>query len=373
MGTHSGIEFVVGFLGRQQSDPRQANWDTEMRALQYQQTTADRALTLRETGLISPLAVPATAPTRGLLVELGEGESVTPTVDDSRGTRALAKNSVHHQRSNHIDVRWHFVRNIVSRGLLTLADGRTVDMVSDAFTNFSIKCVPRNARVRRVWFVALATAHAPLGVPSFPQRETSAFRAAAAAAAAQTSSSVLVAAAPALHVRVRVVCLAGVPEKRPLPATDKTLEGRKEAGKAGKLLTGGKLPAVQSGLPPRASALSDGVARQETPQSAALEYGPAPYGASAHVSPAGRSSDQLGCLRLGDGESPRPSTASMSRQGPYLLGDDSSCDDVSFAAGRYREVRVASAFCVRLFGRADHGSRRCFRVPQSYLVTSRSR
>ncbi|KAG5460163.1 MAG: hypothetical protein BJ554DRAFT_7824, partial [Olpidium bornovanus] len=33
MGTHSGIEFVVGFLGRQQSDPRQANWDTEMRAL----------------------------------------------------------------------------------------------------------------------------------------------------------------------------------------------------------------------------------------------------------------------------------------------------------------------------------------------------
>ena len=39
---------------------------------------------------------------------------------DNQGTIALAKNPVHQQRSKHIDVRYHFRRDVVSDGVVKL-------------------------------------------------------------------------------------------------------------------------------------------------------------------------------------------------------------------------------------------------------------
>ena len=40
---------------------------------------------------------------------------------DNQGTIALAKNPVHQQRSKHIDVTYHFLRNAVSDAVVKLS------------------------------------------------------------------------------------------------------------------------------------------------------------------------------------------------------------------------------------------------------------
>ena len=58
---------------------------------------------------------------------------------DNQGTLALAKNPVQHQRSKHIDIRYHFIRNEVLSGTIKLAYIPTDLNLADIFT----KGVPR--------------------------------------------------------------------------------------------------------------------------------------------------------------------------------------------------------------------------------------
>ena len=53
---------------------------------------------------------------------------------DNQGAIALAKNPVHHQRSKHIDIRYHFVRSEIQNGVLELVYVPTEDNVADVFT-----------------------------------------------------------------------------------------------------------------------------------------------------------------------------------------------------------------------------------------------
>ncbi|KAG5458578.1 MAG: reverse transcriptase (RNA-dependent DNA polymerase)-domain-containing protein, partial [Olpidium bornovanus] len=137
MGTRPDIAFIVGYIRRHQSDPRQADWDASLRVLQYLRITMDWALTFKNTeveyiafaeGCKEALWL------RQLLVELGEKAISIGVTDDSRGAQALAQNPVHHQRSKHIDVRWHFVRNVIAQKQVTIVDGRSADMVADVLT-----------------------------------------------------------------------------------------------------------------------------------------------------------------------------------------------------------------------------------------------
>ena len=63
---------------------------------------------------------------------------------DNQGALALAKNPVHHQRSKHIDIRYHFVRNEVQNNTLKLEYVPTADNVADVFTKSMAK--PRLGR-----------------------------------------------------------------------------------------------------------------------------------------------------------------------------------------------------------------------------------
>ena len=59
----------------------------------------------------------------------------TPVVlSDSQGAVALARNPVHHNASKHIEVRYHFVRECVTRGKLSLEKVSTAENVADAMT-----------------------------------------------------------------------------------------------------------------------------------------------------------------------------------------------------------------------------------------------
>ena len=60
-------------------------------------------------------------------------ESVIVNIDN-QGAISLAKNPVHHQRSKHIDIRYHFIRNEIQNGIVDLKYVKSEDNVSDIFT-----------------------------------------------------------------------------------------------------------------------------------------------------------------------------------------------------------------------------------------------
>jgi hypothetical protein len=70
---------------------------------------------------------------RRLLSEIGFGFD-SPTIIRSI---ALAKNSVHHARTKHIDIQHHFVREKVESDEVELVFCRTEDMVADILTKGS--------------------------------------------------------------------------------------------------------------------------------------------------------------------------------------------------------------------------------------------
>ena len=59
-------------------------------------------------------------------------ESVIVNVDN-QGAISLAKNPVHHQRSKHIDISYHFIRNEIQNGIVDLKYVKSEDNVSDIF------------------------------------------------------------------------------------------------------------------------------------------------------------------------------------------------------------------------------------------------
>ena len=53
---------------------------------------------------------------------------------DNKSAQALAKNTVFHDRSKHIDTSYHFIRECISRKEVELKYVKTQDQVADIFT-----------------------------------------------------------------------------------------------------------------------------------------------------------------------------------------------------------------------------------------------
>ena len=68
---------------------------------------------------------------------------------DNQGALALAKNPVSHQRSKHIDVRYHFIRSHVNSGLMNLMYVPTQENIADVFT----KAVSKTKMINFVKFL----------------------------------------------------------------------------------------------------------------------------------------------------------------------------------------------------------------------------
>jgi hypothetical protein len=78
---------------------------------------------------------------RQLLAELGFAQAgATEILSDNQGSIALTKNPVHHQRTKHIDVQHHFIRQLHETGVIVLRYVSTDDMVADVLT----KALARN-------------------------------------------------------------------------------------------------------------------------------------------------------------------------------------------------------------------------------------
>jgi hypothetical protein len=70
-----------------------------------------------------------------ILKELGHSNGgCTQVKCDNSSTIKLSKNSVMHGRSKHIDVRYHFLRNLTREGTIALVHCGSQDQVADLMT-----------------------------------------------------------------------------------------------------------------------------------------------------------------------------------------------------------------------------------------------
>jgi hypothetical protein len=99
---------------------------------------------------------------QGLLKEVREsgiygeisGEDAAQTLHtDNQGAMALAENPQHHQRSKHIDIRYHFIRQQIREGRINLHYLPTAQMTADVMT----KALPREPHQRHTSAMGLAT------------------------------------------------------------------------------------------------------------------------------------------------------------------------------------------------------------------------
>ncbi|KAJ0440609.1 putative RNA-directed DNA polymerase [Helianthus annuus] len=72
---------------------------------------------------------------RKILIELGqEQKEATPIFCDNMSTVFLSKNQAYHGRSKHIDIKYHFIRNLVEGGQIELKSCYTEEQVADILT-----------------------------------------------------------------------------------------------------------------------------------------------------------------------------------------------------------------------------------------------
>ena len=65
---------------------------------------------------------------------------------DNDGSIAMAKNPQFHKRTKHVDIRWHFVRDLVQDGLINILDCRDPEQTADILT----KQLPRPKHTKHV-------------------------------------------------------------------------------------------------------------------------------------------------------------------------------------------------------------------------------
>ena len=59
-------------------------------------------------------------------------------LEDNQGCTALAENPMTSQKSKHIDIRYHFVRDLVKSKVMVMEYCETTNMLADALTKFSL-------------------------------------------------------------------------------------------------------------------------------------------------------------------------------------------------------------------------------------------
>jgi hypothetical protein len=89
---------------------------------------------------------------KGLLKDLGETlDGAVTVMEDNQGSIALANNPSDHARTKHIDIRHHFIRQLVEENRIVLDYCPTEDMVADIFT----KALARDRHVKLCKLIGL--------------------------------------------------------------------------------------------------------------------------------------------------------------------------------------------------------------------------
>ena len=71
---------------------------------------------------------------KGLLEEISTCDDPISVYCDSQSAIHLAKDQMYHERSKHIDVKFHFVRQVISRGVVKINKIATAHNPADMLT-----------------------------------------------------------------------------------------------------------------------------------------------------------------------------------------------------------------------------------------------
>ena len=70
----------------------------------------------------------------GLMNELGFEQETVDIYNDSQSAITLAKNAVHHDKTKHIEIKFHFIRELIYSGLIRVKKIATETNPADIFT-----------------------------------------------------------------------------------------------------------------------------------------------------------------------------------------------------------------------------------------------
>ncbi|KAF5775409.1 putative RNA-directed DNA polymerase [Helianthus annuus] len=107
------------------------SWKSQLQHIVALSTTESEYVALTE-------AVKEALWLKGILKELGIKANVPVICCDNQGAIQLSKNSVYHERTKHISVKLHFIRDIVNKKLVEIKWVETEQNTADVFT----KCLP---------------------------------------------------------------------------------------------------------------------------------------------------------------------------------------------------------------------------------------
>ena len=71
---------------------------------------------------------------KGLISELGIPQKVVDIHCDSSSAIYLSRNPAHHEKTKHIDIKLHFIRNVISRGVVKMVKIHTSNNPADMLT-----------------------------------------------------------------------------------------------------------------------------------------------------------------------------------------------------------------------------------------------
>ena len=71
---------------------------------------------------------------KGLISELGVSQKTVDVLCDSSSAIYSSKNPAHHEKTKHIDIKSHFIRNVVSMGVVRMVKIHTDINPSDMLT-----------------------------------------------------------------------------------------------------------------------------------------------------------------------------------------------------------------------------------------------
>lgn len=213
IGSRPDLGFAVGLISRFMSHPSREHWEAAKWVLRYVKRAYDMCLTFRrcsdfsiegysdsdystdldkrrsvsgivfkfggntvswKSGLQSVVALSATEAEymaltltvkeaiwlRGICTEMGFEQNSVRIHCDSQSAITLSKNSVHHERTKHMDRDFHFIRDIVAKGWVSIRVAPNFILYCLTlvlWVNISIKSCKESFVVRRVYVISNIT------------------------------------------------------------------------------------------------------------------------------------------------------------------------------------------------------------------------
>eukprot|EP00253_Pinus_taeda_P025413 PITA_25413 len=159
VSTRPDISHAVGVVSRFMANPGKEHWQAVKWVLRYLRGTSDRCIVFNgsegsvcgyvdadyagdldkrrsTTGYVFTLADASKEAIwlKGLLDEIGRKQEKVDVLCDSQSAIHLATNPAYHNRTKHIDVRYHFLRHVIDGGKVALKKVHTRENCADIFT-----------------------------------------------------------------------------------------------------------------------------------------------------------------------------------------------------------------------------------------------